>query len=139
MARTRAGKRYPHVTTAAREHNHRMCPIAGMIADRVAAGLEPWGTRHDMPPVPSEKTAREIKQAFYSARYCKQLMAKLGEPLSVQSDFDRVGDTSFVVWVRIWPRSVAKAEIARRVSAGEPLAYNVLRGESLCRSAWNAE
>lgn len=127
MARTRAGKRYPHVTTAAREHNHRMCPVVEMIADRVAAGAEPWGTRHDMPAVPADKIAREVKQAFYSARYCKQLMAKTGEPLSVQSDFDRIGKTSFVVWVRVWPRSVAKAEIARRVNAGEPLAYNVLR------------
>src|SRR5579863_4336364 len=132
MARTRAGKRYPHVTTAAKPHNHRMCPVAELIADRAAAGAEPWGTRHDMPAVPTETAAKEIKQAFYSARYCKQLMSKLGEPLSVQCDFDQIGDKSYRVWVRFWPRSVAKAEIARRVSAGEPLAYNVLRGESLC-------
>lgn len=128
MARTRAGKRYPHVTTAAREHNHRMCPVVGKITERAAAGAEPWGTRHDMPPVPAEQTAREVKAAFYSARYCKQLMAATGEPLSIQSDFDQLGDKSYVVWVRVWPRSIAKAEIARRVNAGEPLAYNVLRG-----------
>jgi hypothetical protein len=118
------------VTTAAKPHNHRMCPVIEVIADRVAAGAEPWGTRHDMPPVPGESAAREIKQAFYSARYCKQLTSKLGEPLSVQCDFGRIGDKSYQVWVRVWPRSVAKAEIARRVNAGEPLAYNVLRVDS---------
>lgn len=127
MARKQAGRRYPYVTTDARPHNHRMCPVARVIGDRAAAGAEPWGTRHDMPPVPSETIAREVKQAFYSARYCRELTKHFGEPLSVQSDFERVADNDYRVWVRIWPRSVARAEIARRVKSGEPLAYNVLR------------
>lgn len=128
MARQRAGKRYPHITTDAKPHNHRMCPVVLVIGDRAAAGAEPWGHRHDMPPVPSSSAASEIKQAFYSARYCRKLTAHFGEPLSIQSNVDRIGDTAYVVWVRVWPRSVAKAEIVRRVQANEALAYNAARG-----------
>jgi hypothetical protein len=105
-----------------------MCPVVLVVGDRAAAGLEPWGHRHDMPPVQSETTANEIKQAFYAARYCRKLGAHFGEPLSVQSNIERLGPTSYVVWVRVWPRSVAKAEIVRRVQAREPLAYNAARG-----------
>jgi hypothetical protein len=128
LARTRAGKRYPHITTDAKPHNHKMCGVVRVIGDQAAAGLEPWGTRHDMPPVPSETVAREVKNAFYAARYCRQLAARFGEPVSIQSDFDRLGDTSYVTWFRVWPRSIAQKEIARRVKAKEPLHYNVLKG-----------
>lgn len=128
MARQRAGKRYPHITTAAKPHNHRMCPVVEVIGDRAQTGAEPWGHRHDMPPVPSETIANELKQAFYSARYCRKLTAHFGEPLSIQSNVERLADTEYVVWVRVWPRSVAKAEIVRRVKAKEPLAYNAARG-----------
>lgn len=128
MARTRAGKRYPHVTTDARPHNHSFCPVVRVISSRAMLGAEPWGTRHDMATVQSETMARKVKQGFYAARYCPELTKHVGEPISVQSDFERIGDTEYQVWVRVWPRSVAKAEIARRVKSGEELAYNVLRG-----------
>lgn len=128
MARQRAGKRYPHITTAAKPHNHRMCGVVRVIGDRAAAGLEAWGQRHDMPPVPSETVAAEIKQAFYSARYCRALAKHFGEPVSIQANFDRISTTQYVVWVKVWPRSVAQAEIVRRVKAKEPLAYNPARG-----------
>jgi len=128
VARQRAGKRYPHITTAAKPHNHRMCGVVRVIGDRAAAELEPWGHRHDMPPVPTETIANEAKQAFYSARYCRALAAHFGEPVSIQSNVERVSTTQYVVWVRVWPRSVAQAEIVRRVKAKEPLAYNVTRG-----------
>lgn len=128
MARQRAGKRYPHITTAAKPHNHRMCGVVRVIGDRAAAGVEPWGTLHEMPAVPSETIAKEVKGAFYSARYCRQLTQHFGEPVSIQSDIERRGATEYVVWVRVWPRSVAKAEIVRRVKAKEPLAYNAARG-----------
>lgn len=127
MARPGAGKRYPHITTAAKPHNHRMCPVVRVIGDRAAAGLEAWGTRHDMPVVPSETTAKEVKGAFYAARYCRQLAKHFGEPVSIQSDIERISDTEYRVWVRVWPRSVAKAEIVRRVNAKQPLAYNPAR------------
>lgn len=128
MARQRAGKRYPHITTAAKPHNHRMCGVVRVIGDRAAAGAEPWGTRHDSPPVPSETAANEIKQAFYSARYCRQLTKHFGEPMSIQANVERVSTTQYVVWVKVWPRSIAKAEIVRRVQANEALAYNAARG-----------
>lgn len=128
MARQRAGKRYPHITTAAKPHNHRMCGVVRVIGDRAAAGAEPWGTRHDMAPVKSETAAKEVKGAFYAARYCRQLAKHFGEPVSIQSDIERLGDTEYRVWVKVWPRSVAKAEIIRRVKAKEPLAYNAARG-----------
>jgi hypothetical protein len=105
-----------------------MCPVVEVIGDRAVSGAEPWGHRHDMPPVPDAAAAAEIKQAFYSARYCRKLTAHYGEPLSIQSNVEQRGPKSFVVWVRVWPRSVAKAEIVRRVQAKEPLAYNPARG-----------
>lgn len=128
MARQRAGKRYPHITTAAKPHNHRMCGVVRVIGDRAAAELEPWGHRHDMPAVATETIANEAKQAFYAARYCRGLAKHFGEPVSIQSNVERISATQYVVWVRVWPRSVAKAEIVRRVQAKEPLAYNVTRG-----------
>jgi hypothetical protein len=68
-----------------------------------------------------------VKGAFYAARYCRQLTKHFGEPVSIQSDIERLGDTAYRVWVRVWPRSVAKAEIIRRVQAKESLAYNPAR------------
>lgn len=107
-----------------------MCPVVQAIADRATAGTEEWGTQHAMPPVGSETLARQIKTGFFAARYCRQLTKRYGEPLSISSDgYEGAGGT-WVVWVRVWPRSVAKKEIARRVKAGEPLAYNVMTRRS---------
>lgn len=125
MARKQAGRRYPHATTDAKPHNHRMCPVVGEIIAAAVQGAEPWGTRHEW-TVRTEDIARDAKTGFYATRYCRQLRALLGEPVSVQSDCEPAGE-HWKVWVRVWPRSVAKAEIARRVESGEKLAYNVMR------------
>lgn len=127
MPRQTAGKRYPHATTDARPHNHQFCPVVSAIADSVKNGAEPWGTSHSW-HVTTEDAAKTAKSGFYAARYCRQLAAQVGEPVSVQSEITTDGET-FMVWVRIWPRSVARAEIARRVKDGERLAYNVMRSE----------
>lgn len=127
MPRTTAGRKYPYVTTDARQHNHRMCPVVQVIADRVTAGAEEWGVLHPMPPVPSETIAREIRAAFYAAKYCRQLAARYGDKISVKSEFDQQPDGTYTVWVKVWTRTIARQEIARRVAAGEPLAYNVTR------------
>lgn len=126
MPRRTAGKKYPFVTTDARPHNHRFCPVVNAIVGRVLEGQEEWGVRHDMPAVTDEQTAKEIRTGFYAARYCRELRAALGEPVSIQSNIEQT-KAGWVTWVKVWPRSVAKKEIARRVSAGEPLAYNVLQ------------
>lgn len=126
MPRRQAGRKYPHVTTDAKPHNHQFCPVVEAIIARNAERGEPWGTRHDMPAVISEDEARKVRTGFYAARYCKRLSHILGEKVSIQSNYEQRGD-AWVTWVRVWPRSVAKAEIARRVSSGEPLAYNVLQ------------
>ncbi len=128
MPRSGAGHRYPFATTAAREHNHRFCPTVAAIARNAQAGNETWGTRHEW-HVTSEDDAKAAKAGFYAARYCRQIRDELGEAASVQSGYEPAGET-FVTWVRVWPRSVAKAEIARRVKDGEPLAYNVLKGKT---------
>ena len=127
MPRTRAGRRYPHVTTEARPHNHQFCPVVSAIAAAAAKGDEPWGTRHEW-HVTTEDAARSARTGFYAARYCKAVRGQLGEPASVQSQYEPDGET-WKVWVRVWPRSAARAEIARRVKAGERLAYNVMRSE----------
>ena len=135
MANKRAGAKYPHATTDRRPHNHQMCPVVTKIAEAAEAGTEQWGTRHEW-PVRSEDLARKAKQGFYAARYCRDVTRLLGEPVSVQADAEQDGDT-WRVWVRVWPRSVARREIARRVRAGERLAYNVMRS-ALCRTASTA-
>jgi len=129
VPRRQAGARYPHATTDAKPHNHRFCPVVAKIIDRVTEGGEPWGTRHEMPAVISEDEARKARTGFYAARYCRQLRNALGEPASIQSNYEPRGD-AWIVWVRVWPRSVAKQEIARRVASGEPLAYNIVSKRS---------
>lgn len=128
MARQRPGKKYPHITTDARPHDHSMCPVVQAAADRVVAGADQWGERHPLPPVPSASIAAKLKGSFYAARYCRKLADRYGEPLSVQAGFDRAADDAYVVWFRVWPRTVARAEIVRRVKSGEPLHYNVVKG-----------
>lgn len=126
MPRRGAGHKYPHASTDAKPHNHRFCPVTEAIVRRAVAGTEEWGTRHAMPPVATEDAAKEAKRGFYAARYCRQLTKLLGEPISIQTDYEPYGN-AWVVWVKVWPRSVAKKEIARRVASGQPLAYNIVK------------
>ena len=119
MAKRPAGRKYPHVTTAAKQHDCTFCAVVQVIYDRAAAGKEPWGALHYMPAVASEVTALEAKRGFYRSR------RKHG--WSVQADYERLDDGTFRPWVRVWTREAARAEIVRRVQNGEALSYNVAR------------
>lgn len=126
MPRKTAGARYPFATTATREHAHQFCPVIAAIARRAKSGGDSWGTLHTMPAVADEADAKAAKNGFYAARYCAEVREVIGEPASIQAGYEPDGD-AFRPWVRVWPRSVAKQEIARRVAAGEQLSYNVAR------------
>ncbi len=130
MARRPAGKRYPHITTDARPHDHRWCPVAAAIASRAQAGKEQWGTRHDFPAVATRAEAEEIRHGLFRARDCKQLRAEGGPEISVHSGYDTMSDGTFAPYVMVYLRSQAKAEIVRRVKAGEPLVYNPMRSKA---------
>lgn len=118
MARKTAGHRYPYATTAARSHDHRFCPVVEAIAARARSGAEPWGTVHPMPAVPTLTIAEDAKRGLYRAR-------KHG--YSVKADITQQGG-AYVVTVQVWTRAAAKEYIAAKVASGQPLAYNVLRG-----------
>ena len=138
MPRKQAGRKYPHVTTAARKHEHVMCPVIGAIAERARAGDEPWGTMHDMPVLAvDEERAEKIRDQLFGGRYCRKLATQHGA-LSVSVTYRTpTGELQtsppvrleggYQLVVRVWTRSASKAEIARRADAGEPLAYNVMR------------
>lgn len=123
MPRRTAGRRYPHATTDAREHDHRMCLVVQAIADRATAGDEPWGTRHDMPVLPDEATAKKVRSRMHTTKFCRGLERRFGELMSVKCEIEPAAK-GWLVWVKVWPRSLARAEITRRVSAGEQLHYN---------------
>lgn len=138
MPRKGAGYKYPHVTTAAKVHDHTMCPVIGAIATRARAGDEPWGTEHEMPPLPLDEDAvTRIKNQLFLGRSCQKLAREHGA-LSVSVTY-RTPDGQlqnsppvrleggYVLVVRVWDRRTAKAEIERRVEQGQPLAYNVMR------------
>ena len=127
MPRKTAGRKYPFTTTAAKEHNHTMCPVVEAIARKVVAGDEAWGTLHTWNVV-SEADAKAAVKGFYAARYCKELKGITGEWMSIRASYeiDQDGET-YVVRLQVWPRSVARAEIVRRIQDGEPLAYNPMK------------
>lgn len=140
MPRTRAGRRYPYATTDARQHDHTYCPVVSAIAERVEQGAEDWGTPHPLPlpPDTTEDQARRIRRGVFLGRSCKRNTARYGG-LSVSAKW-RLDDGTevngspvrssdgYVLVVRVWSRAAGKQEMARRVSAGQPLHYNVLRG-----------
>lgn len=136
MPRTTAGARYPFASTAARQHDHRWCPVVDAIAARAAAGGEPWGAEHDMPPLDGAEQATRIRQGLFRGRGCARLRKQHGQ-LSVSVTYrDDRGELhnravpragKYVLVVRVWTRGAAKQEIARRVADGQPLDYNVMR------------
>lgn len=140
MPRNTYGNRYPHVTTAARKHECRMCAVVGAIAAAAGSGAEAWGTAHRMPALEGEASAAEdIRDALFAARGCRALAGEHGK-LSVSVKFVAPDDSErnkppvrrpegYVLVVRVWRRDQAQQEIARRVSAGEGLSYNVMRGK----------
>lgn len=139
MPRKGAGAKYPFITTQARKHDHTMCPVIGTIAERARNGDEPWGTEHDLPILGGVDEARinEIKNQLFTGRSCTRLAREHGA-LSVSVTY-RTPDGGlqnsppvrleggYQLVVRVWSRAAAKAEIERRVSNGEALAYNVMR------------
>lgn len=130
MARRPPGKRYPHVTTDAREPDHTWCPVLAAALARVDAGDEPWGKVQGPFPVPGgELAALEAKRGLYRARSHtgKKRGACGTRALSVKADYGPDEQGNWQAWFQIWDRAAAKKEIARRVGAGESLAYNVMR------------
>src|SRR5215469_10020983 len=101
MGRKTAGYRYPHATTDAREHDHRMCRVVEVIADRVLAGTEQWGIIHPMPPVGDETTAKRTRARFFNAKFCRQLERKYGELMSVRCEYE-LTEAGYVVSVQVW-------------------------------------
>lgn len=73
--------------------------------------------------------AKDAKAGLYRARNHTGLKRQPcgAEPLSVRADITANDDGSWSVWFQVWSRREAKREIARRVRAGEQLAYNPLR------------
>jgi hypothetical protein len=104
---------------AAKKADVRFVPVLEALRERIEAGEERWGEQHFFPPVATEAEALDAKNGLYRAR------DRTG--LSVQADYDRMSDQTFRVWVRLWTRPMGQAEITRRASNGEPLAYNVRR------------
>lgn len=99
--------------------DRRFVPVIDLYVQRIRDGHEKWGEQHFFPPVAAEEQARDAKAGLYRAgRHAGY---------SVQADYDRLEDGTYQVWVRVWTRAAARAEIIRRVGAGEELAYNVVR------------
>lgn len=136
MPRATAGYRYPHATTAAREHDHKFCDVVAAIAARAAAGHEEWGTVHLMPPIADAGQAKTVRNKIFNGRNCKQLAARFGT-LSVSvrylvpsGDFTNKQapvNGAYVLVVGVYLREQARQEIAGRVGRGEQLAYNPYR------------
>ena len=139
MPRKGAGAKYPFATTAARTHDCTMCPVIGHIAERARTGDEPWGTEHDLslPGEVTEERAEEIRHQLFGGKRCRKLARTHGE-LSVSVTYRTPDGTlqnsppvrleaGYQLVVRVWTRRAANAEIERRVEAGEPLAFNVMR------------
>jgi hypothetical protein len=121
-----AGARYPHVTTDAREADHRYCPVLEHVRQRVADGKEPWGFLHVMPPVPDRDTAVDAEKGLYRAR--GHTGRSCGpDQLSVKVSKAQNTDGTWTISFQVWDRATAKKHIAARVDRGEPLPYNVLR------------
>lgn len=129
MSKRPAGYRYPHVTTEAKESDHRFCPVLEAVRQRVADGREPWGYPHVMPPVKSLAEAQDAKNGLYRARnHTSRKRGRCGDQaLSVRADYHDNGDGTYTITFQVWDRATAKQEIIRRVRDGEQLAYNVRR------------
>lgn len=133
MARKTAGYRYPHATTAARQHDHSMCAVAETIAARAEAGAEEWGTPHRLPPVGDPAEAHRIRNRLFAAKQCKRVQKAHGM-LSIAvhylTDGEELTNTrtatgrGHILVIRVWPIAHGRARITERVEAGEQLDYN---------------
>jgi hypothetical protein len=142
MPRKTAGYRYPHATTDARRHDHRMCAVIQKIAERAASGTEDWGTPHRLPPLDTtEAQAEEIRDQLFNGRNCRRVARAAGGPLSVSVTFltpdGQLANSpavrrpeGYILIVRVWQRGTSRLHIAARVENGERLPYNPLRGNT---------
>lgn len=139
MPRKTAGHRFPHATTEARPHDHTMCKIIDMIAERAGSGDEEWGTVHRMPPLPDAAQAHAVRNKLFNARKCRTL-ARIHGTLSVSvryaTDTGELTNTrtvtakGYVLAVAVYPRAQARQNIITRVNSGERLSYNAYRETS---------
>lgn len=130
MGERPAGYRYPHVTTEARDADHRFCPVLEAVRARVEAGAEEWGKiQHVSATLATPAAADDVMRGLYRARNHtgKKRDACGPRALSVQAGYYDNPDGTFGVWFRVWDRATAKRYLAARVAAGEQLAYNVMR------------
>lgn len=136
MPRTRAGYKFPHVTTQAREHDHALCKVVEVIAARAAAGQEDWGTVHAMPGVADAGQVHSVRMRLFNARRCKILAGRFGQ-ISVSVRYQQPDGTwenkrtpvngVHVLGVAVYLRDAARAEIIGRVRRGDQLDYNPRR------------
>jgi len=128
MARKTPGRKYPYVTTDARQHDHRFCPVVQTIARLAESGQTAWGTVHAMPAAGTLDQANDAKLGLYRARKhgwsIRAIVRRPGEQLA---SGQLVGAGQYVVELQVWTRAQAKQHIAAKVQAGQPLAYNVMR------------
>jgi hypothetical protein len=133
MPRKTAGYKYPHVSSTAREHDHRMCAVIDAIARRAASGAEPWGTPHHMPPLGDESQAHRVRNRLFGGRSCPRL-ARVHGTLSVSvmyatdageyTNARTATGKGFVLVVRVFTRDAGQQAITERVASGQQLAYN---------------
>lgn len=121
-----AGDRYPHVTTDAKEADHRYCPVLERVAHAVAAGEQQWGFLHVMPDQLDAADAVDAEKGLYRARHHSGRTCGT-QQLSVRVTRTQREDGTWQVAFQVWPRTAAKQNIAGRVARGESLPYNVLR------------
>lgn len=121
-----AGARYPHATTDARDADHRFCAVLARVAERVAAGKEPWGTLHVIGRPLSEAGALDAQRGLYRARNHSGRTCG-ADPLSVKVTRTAGSNGTWTISFQVWSRRAAKKHIVERVRRGETLPYNVLR------------
>lgn len=140
MPRTTAGHRYPHISSTARVHDHDVCRIVvERIIKAVAAGTEPWGTVHRLPPIADEMTAHNLRNKVFGGKWCGILEDRYGTQHSI-SVFYEIADGKLVnkdrrapqadgyhLVVFVWGSvNVGRRKVIADVRAGKPLAYNPL-------------
>lgn len=142
MPRTTAGHRYPHISSTARVHDHRVCAaVVEKIIKAVAAGREPWGTVHRLPVVADEQAAQNLRNRVFGGKWCGQLEDRYGTQHSISVKYElpdgqltdrRVpqADGYHLVAIIWGPVDVGRRKVITDARAGKPLAYNPLaKGE----------
>lgn len=136
MPRQTAGHRFPHISSTARQHDHKMCVVVEKIIQRVEAGTEAWGTPHAMPPLADEMTAHATRNRIFNSRNCGQLADAHGQisvsvtyakPDGTLTNTRTPGNGGYVLVIRVYSREIGRQAIVNRVRNGQALAYNPRR------------